>query len=79
MWKTVNSIKDNGARGRAVFNLGYDNAGIPHHSTSSIDYINVPSLETQLILVNYLHKVRMLMVVVVKQGVYIWVNLMVMR
>ena len=44
MWKTVNSIRDTGTRGRAVWAGGYDNAGIPHHSTSSIDYINVPSL-----------------------------------
>ena len=48
MWKTVNSIKDTGTRGRAVWAGGYDNAGVPHHSTRSIDYINVPSLGNSL-------------------------------
>ncbi len=44
MWKTVNSIKDTGTRGRAVWAGGYDNAGVPSSSTSSIDFINVPTL-----------------------------------
>ena len=44
MWKTVNSFKDTGNRGRAVWAGGYDNSGTPHHSTSSIDFINVPTL-----------------------------------
>ena len=44
MWKTVNSFKDTGNRGRAVWAGGYDNSGTPHHHTRSIDFINVPTL-----------------------------------
>ena len=47
-WATVNAfadIKTNPqGRGRAVWAGGYDNSGTPHHSTSSIDFINVPTL-----------------------------------
>ena len=40
-WRQV----DNTTRsGRAVWAGGYDNSGTPHHSTSSIDFINVPTL-----------------------------------
>ena len=44
VWRTVNSIKDTGTRGRAVWAGGYDNSGSPAVHISSIDFINVPTL-----------------------------------
>ena len=44
VWRTVNSIKDTGTRGRAVWAGGYDKNGTPAVHTSSIDFINVPTL-----------------------------------
>ena len=39
-----NQVDNTTRRGRAVWAGGYDNAGVPSHSTSSIDFINVPTL-----------------------------------
>ena len=44
MWKTVNSFKDTGNRGRCVWAGGYDKNGTPSTSTKEINFVNIPSL-----------------------------------
>ena len=43
-WKVVNSFNRLSSAGRAVWAGGYDQGGTPSSSTSSIDFINVPTL-----------------------------------
>jgi len=43
-WRAVNSYVDNGNMGRAIWAGGYDTGGVPTSTTSSIDYIHIPTL-----------------------------------